>query len=169
MPTDNERKALWFLVLVVVSGSGVRLWRARTPTVPAAEADALRRQIERVDSVRATRQSPKTSKTRVKKAVIVPAVDSQPIDLDRATVTEIERLPGIGPTLAQRIVAHRDTAGSFGEIEALCQVRGVGPALAARLRPLVTFSGARRPLDEACGTAQRTTKKRVPARARQPS
>lgn len=172
MPTDNERKALWFLVFVVVSGSGVRLWRSKTPPVPAAEANALARQLARVDSARTARKSPGPARTRqsaTRRAVEPPAGDSQPVDLDRASAADIERLPGIGPALAQRIVAHRDSAGAFGDLAALCDVRGVGPALTERLRPLVTFSGPRRPVSDACATASKKSKKRPPARARQPS
>ncbi|HEY8471002.1 MAG TPA: helix-hairpin-helix domain-containing protein [Longimicrobiales bacterium] len=58
-----------------------------------------------------------------------------PLDLNRATAAELERLPGIGPALAARIVAHRDSAGQFGEVDELLQVRGIGPALLARLKP----------------------------------
>jgi competence protein ComEA len=82
------------------------------------------------------------------------------VDLDRASIAQIEGLPGIGPALARRIVAHRDSAGSFGALEAVCEVRGVGPRLAERLRPLVTFTGPRRPLIDACGSPGKTPRKR---------
>jgi competence protein ComEA len=67
-----------------------------------------------------------------------------PIDLDTATETEIQGLPRIGPSLAHRIVAHRDSAGPFGGLEALRRVRGVGAATLKLLAPLVTFSGQAR-------------------------
>jgi hypothetical protein len=64
-----------------------------------------------------------------------------PVDLDRATQGEIERLPWIGPALARRIVANRDSFGSFGSLESLGRVKGVGQATRNRLAALVTFSG----------------------------
>jgi len=67
-----------------------------------------------------------------------------PIDVDRADVDALDRLPGIGPALARRIVEDRDANGPFGSVDALQRVRGIGPALAARLAPLVTFSGVPR-------------------------
>jgi competence protein ComEA len=67
-----------------------------------------------------------------------------PIDLDTATEAEIERLPRIGPALAHRIVANRDSAGPFGGLEGLRRVRGVGAATLKLLGPLVTFSGQAR-------------------------
>ena len=63
------------------------------------------------------------------------------VDLDRAAEAEIDRLPRVGPALAQRLVANRDSFGSFGSLEALGRVRGFGPATRKRLAPLVTFSG----------------------------
>src|SRR5829696_6058951 len=63
------------------------------------------------------------------------------VDLDRATEREIEALPRIGPAIARRIVASRDSLGAFGSLEGLGRVRGIGPATRKRLAPLVTFSG----------------------------
>jgi competence ComEA-like helix-hairpin-helix protein len=163
MPSTNERKALWFLAAVVLSGSGVRLWGARAVDAPVAEVAALERQLERIDSVR---RVPRGRRTR-EPPVTVPKTPAI-VDLDRAGVTEIESLPGIGPALAERIVQHRDSAGSFGSVEALCGVRGIGPALAEKLRPLVTFTGARRPLSDECGGASRQSRKPAVARSRKP-
>jgi len=63
------------------------------------------------------------------------------VDLDRASEREIEALPRIGPALARRIVASRDSLGAFGSLEGLGRVRGLGPATRKRLAQLVTFSG----------------------------
>jgi competence protein ComEA len=64
-----------------------------------------------------------------------------PVDLDHASEREIEALPRVGPALAHRIVAHRDSFGPFGSMEALRKVKGMGRATLERLAPLVTFSG----------------------------
>ena len=63
------------------------------------------------------------------------------IDLDRATASEIEQLPRIGPATARRIVASRDSLGPFGSLAGLKRVKGMGPASLARLAPLVSFGG----------------------------
>lgn len=187
MPTPNERKALWFLAIVALSGSAVRVVRARTPPPSAVEEGALERQLGRIDSVRSARDEREASKGRGTKGrargtaravskspaastgapapqppVVVPSSPSPnaPIDLDRASAAEIEALPGIGPALAQRIVRHRDSAGAFGGLDALCDVRGIGPKLAEKLRPLVTFTGPRRPVIDACGTPAGVARKR---------
>jgi competence protein ComEA len=61
-----------------------------------------------------------------------------PVDLNRATVAELDALPGIGPATAAAIVAHREVSGPFASVEDLEQVRGIGPAKLATIRPLVT-------------------------------
>ena len=69
------------------------------------------------------------------------ALPGTPVDLDAATVQEIEKLPRIGPALAQRIVTNRDSLGAFGSLASLKRVKGIGPASLERLAPLVTFGG----------------------------
>ena len=69
------------------------------------------------------------------------ALPGKPVDLDLATAPEIEMLPRIGPALARRIVANRDSLGPFGSLAALKRVKGMGPASLDRLAPLVTFGG----------------------------
>jgi competence protein ComEA len=59
------------------------------------------------------------------------------INLNTATAVELERLPGIGPVLAQRIVAHREAQGPFGTVEEIMRVSGIGEAIHASLRDLV--------------------------------
>ncbi|MGY1752413.1 helix-hairpin-helix domain-containing protein [Blastococcus sp. SYSU D01042] len=60
------------------------------------------------------------------------------VDLNSATAEELDALPGIGPVLAQRIVAHRDESGPFRSVDQLDDVPGIGPAIAAELAELVT-------------------------------
>ena len=59
------------------------------------------------------------------------------VDLNRAATEDLERLPGIGPSLAARIVASRRER-MFTSIEDLERVPGIGPATLQRLRPHVT-------------------------------
>lgn len=59
------------------------------------------------------------------------------VDVNRAGAAELQRLPGIGPALAERIIAHRDSAGPFRTAEDLLAVRGIGPATLERIRERV--------------------------------
>lgn len=60
-----------------------------------------------------------------------------PLDLNTASVAALEALPGIGPRTAAAIVAHRERHGPYASVEALLDVRGIGPATLAEVRPLV--------------------------------
>lgn len=59
------------------------------------------------------------------------------LDLNRATAEDFEGLPGIGPVLAERIVAWRDANGSFREVGQLREVAGIGEKTFQQLAPLV--------------------------------
>lgn len=63
-----------------------------------------------------------------------------PIDVNVASAEELERLPRIGPTLASRIVEHRQTNGPFLHVEDLDAVSGIGPSVLAAIRDHVTVS-----------------------------
>jgi competence ComEA-like helix-hairpin-helix protein len=60
------------------------------------------------------------------------------LNVNHATAVELEGLPGIGPSLARRIVADREAQGPFATIAALDRVPGIGPALMARLGGLIS-------------------------------
>ncbi|QEV01676.1 ComEA family DNA-binding protein [Streptomyces viridifaciens] len=62
-----------------------------------------------------------------------------PVSLNRATLEQLDALPGVGPTLAQRILAYRASHGSFRSIDQLRQVSGIGARTFAELRPLLTL------------------------------
>lgn len=62
------------------------------------------------------------------------------VNINRAGAEELDGLPGIGPSTAAAIVAHRQQRGPFRRVDDLSQVRGIGPAKLEQLRPLVTVS-----------------------------
>lgn len=70
------------------------------------------------------------------------------IDLNTASVSELQLLPDVGPTLAERIVADRDRLGPFETLDDLDRVEGVGPRTIAGLRPFVVI-GLESPTPEA--------------------
>ena len=64
-----------------------------------------------------------------------------PVDINTAAQEALESLPGIGPVLAQRIIAYRETNGPFATVEDLQKVEGVGADTFEKLRELVTAGG----------------------------
>jgi hypothetical protein len=146
VPTPSERNALLFFSAVALLGAGVRLHRAsRSERPPSPEArSALERQIAEVDEARQKPRSGRSARSK-SRSIPRPPDPSIPLDLDTAPAESLERLPRIGPALAKRIIADRDSLGPFGSLQAFQRVRGVGPAMVRALEPYVTFSGTPRP------------------------
>lgn len=66
------------------------------------------------------------------------AADSgEQVALNTATAEQLERLPGVGPSMAGRILAYRQQAGRFEKIEDLMQVTGIGAKKFAKIAPCV--------------------------------
>ena len=61
---------------------------------------------------------------------------TEPVDVNRATAEQLQKLPGIGPTLAKRIIAERQKK-PFGSVDELRRVRGIGPKTLEKLKPFI--------------------------------
>jgi competence protein ComEA len=68
------------------------------------------------------------------------ASPSAPVDLNSATVEQLDALPGVGPVTAQKIVDYRTEHGPFTSVDDLDAIPGIGPARIENLRGLVTPS-----------------------------
>lgn len=66
------------------------------------------------------------------------AAPAGPLNLNTATLAQLDTLPGVGPVLAQRILSHRDQHGGFKSVGDLRQVDGIGDARYEQLKDLVT-------------------------------
>ncbi|MGE5176262.1 MAG: ComEA family DNA-binding protein [Hyphomicrobiales bacterium] len=77
-----------------------------------------------------------------RRAATPPPLRPASLDADRAGAAALERLPGIGPSLAARIVADRASRGPFGTPEGLLRVPGIGPKTLARIRPYLARGAA---------------------------
>lgn len=62
------------------------------------------------------------------------------IDLNTATLAELETLPGVGPSTAQKILSYREDVGRFNQIEDVMNVSGIGEAKFATMRDFITVS-----------------------------
>jgi competence protein ComEA len=132
----TRRQLTLLLVVVLVAGAGIGIdrWRRTHPE----QADRL----EALD--RAPVASPATPPARPARptAPPPPVPVGTRLDLNRASQQDLERLPGIGPGLATRILDSRAQRGIFGSVDDLRRVRGVGDLTLARLRPLVSIGPA---------------------------
>ncbi len=78
-----------------------------------------------------------TSSAAAAAGTAAPAADA-PVDLNAATLEQLDALDGIGPVTAAAILAYRDEHGVFGSVDELDAVTGIGPATLEALRDRVT-------------------------------
>ena len=65
---------------------------------------------------------------------------AKPIDLNTATLEQLEQLPGIGPNTAKEIIRFREKGGPFKRIEDLRAIHGISKSKFEKLRPYVTVT-----------------------------
>jgi competence protein ComEA len=158
----TRQQLVLLLLLLCAAGVGVGVvhWRAVHPQL-VDRLEQLEREIADAGETGASSQGPArveeprrsdqprrgdrpartTAPSRAPKRQTSPADGStSPLDLNRATLADLARLPGVGPVLARRIVETRESAGPFGEIDDLLNVRGLGRTKLERLRPFVGIS-----------------------------
>jgi competence protein ComEA len=67
-----------------------------------------------------------------------PAAAAEMININTASVEELDKLPGIGPSIAKAIIDYRTTKGPFKQIEDINEVKGIGDALYAKIKDQIT-------------------------------
>src|SRR2546426_5472967 len=129
----DDRRAALLLALLALAGAAVRYVLSPSPSDPPGD---VRLQSSAVVPPGGLRETARRAAQLAR-----PLLPGEQIDLDRADVSEITRLPRVGPALAQRIVAWRTEHGPFGSLSRLDSVSGVGPKLLDAIQPFVSFSG----------------------------
>lgn len=120
--------------------SSSRKASSRKKTKKSTSGRSAARRAVAADSRLSSRMAVGTLGGDTKPTVYYTSTEPGKIDVDVANAESLEGLPKIGPVMAKRIVANRDSLGPFGSLEELQRVKGVGPALARALAPYVTFS-----------------------------
>jgi competence protein ComEA len=87
--------------------------------------------------VRASRST--SSSPPAAAAAANPAAPSQPLNLNTATLEQLDTLDGVGPATAQKILDYREAHGGFGSVDELDMVAGIGEKRLAALRDQVTL------------------------------
>lgn len=133
--TPQERLALGVAALLLAGGAAVRALR----TEPADPALTNPPAVEASASGLAARVADSVQRAERRRAPLAPG---ERIDPNTAGVDELDRLPKVGPALAQRIVEWRQSHGAFRTMADLDAVPGVGPALLRDAGPHLALAPA---------------------------
>lgn len=144
----TEPRALAAVCLGVLLAAATGLSAPRSSGVPRVFASAPPAWSEQADETLAEARGPSQGEPaappegRDASPRRVAVEDVQPVDINRADASALQRLPGVGPALAERIVRHRDAHGPFRTRDDLLAVPGIGGKRFARLYPLVRTADA---------------------------
>ncbi len=116
-----ERRAIYFLLIILLIGSSVRAYRSYR----------FSRQLD------LWIEQPKTDSALDISADLFYPSSENPLNINTATSSELELLPGIGPLKAQSIIKYRDMYGLFSNVDELDEVYGIGPKTVEKLRRLI--------------------------------
>jgi competence protein ComEA len=156
----SRQQLTLLLLLVCAAGVGLAVahWRAGHPEI-VERLEGVEREIAGTEDPGGSSQGPGSDGGRVtappsgrpsgpERAARVPRAPKRraepieeaavPLDLNRASLADLARVPGVGPVLARRIVETREAIERFGAVDDLVKVRGVGRAKLERLRPFVS-------------------------------
>lgn len=126
----QPRTAALLLLATAIGGRTLLSWRRAPHDAPGAVAFHL---------------GDRTGLAQQRGAALVRSAEvgeGERIDVDRASAGELARLPGVGPSLARRIVAERNAHGAFGGPACLdARVAGIGPGFLKRAGAHLVFSG----------------------------
>jgi competence protein ComEA len=106
--TREEKRVLLFLIISLILGSSIVFYtKIKGPPIPSH----LLEEKERRETIR--------------------------VDINKASLVELIRLPGIGPVLAKRIIEFRERRGPFKKYEDLLKVKGIGRKTLERIKPYI--------------------------------
>lgn len=118
--TAGERRILTILGVLALTGLGVLAWQQHRAPLRIEQAPVPEVAARWDQALAQARQ----------------------VDVNQADVAELERLPGVGPALAGRIVAYRAQHGPFAAIDDVARVSGIGPKTLAALADHLTLDSS---------------------------
>ena len=124
--TPTERRVLIFLAGTLIAGAAIRYYQEAFPS-------------EWIYDYRAIDSSFAAYRQRVAADTLSTAVvRGEPLNINTASAADLLSLPGIGRTLAERIVRHREQAGRFTEVDDLKSVKGISRKKFEKLKPHIS-------------------------------
>ena len=121
------------LAAALVMGLGIRWYQIRQP-LPQVDPSLTKRFQAVADSLNAL-----SGQSRLTRTDRQPLNEKQRININEAEKEELMRLPGIGATIAERILKSRQDRGPFRTERDLLRVPGIGPKKLSKIRPFITL------------------------------
>ncbi|MCX6640372.1 MAG: helix-hairpin-helix domain-containing protein [bacterium] len=141
--TPGEKRAILFICAAFLVGWGYLQFQRTNllASLPLTTQDSLA-----IDAIRnASLEDARTMPLAETKADTKSHAEQILININTADQSELESLPGIGPTLAKRIMEFRTERGKFRKVEDLLGVSGIGPKKFEQIKPRVCCSSAESP------------------------
>ena len=158
--TPQEIKALLFLLIALLIGSGITLYKKYHRSF-APELILRKPPPSSFENQSQFNEDLKDTSPKILKSVIASPISNsqnenrsqypefgtssihqnpqkEKIDLNSASASDLEFLPQIGPVLSQRIINYRRTKGEFQKIEDLMKVSGIGPKTFEKIKDFIT-------------------------------
>ena len=137
--TPQEKRAILFLVLALLVGTGILNYKKHNPEF-APELLSGNYKAAKFKSPALEARIPEPSNSPGVQAGGLGQKELQKkINLNTATLEELESLPQIGPVLAKRIADYRYEKGGFSSSEELIRVKGIGKKTYSRIKDYVTL------------------------------
>ncbi len=130
--TRQEQLIALILIGGIIVGSVV-LWIRRDPAPPTPESLEYEINLSEVD-----REDGATKGGGDDEAT---ENDGRLIDVNTADITELQKVPGIGPKTAETIIKYREAFGPFGDIDELVEVPGIGEKKLEKFKEYMTVNG----------------------------
>jgi competence ComEA-like helix-hairpin-helix protein len=133
-PSPSELKGLFILIFIALLGIGYDYYQKITSPVAnikeAGESEVLR------DTLRESKIFVVERRKFYKRK---PLREGEKININKASISELTRIPGVGPRIAERIYEYRKQVGKFKSVEELLNVKGIGPKKLEKMRPYITL------------------------------
>ncbi len=116
-------KAVTFLVILILAGTGFWGMRRFAPALFLGEPNLI--------------AVPDTQRPQGSTAKSLVVNKPELLNINTASAKELQTLPNIGERTAERIIDHRTQHGAFATVDALQEIKGIGPKTIEKLRPFV--------------------------------
>jgi len=137
----------WVLVLLLVAGSSFLLGTSvnqksggqATDNAPVSQGQSVIGDISTTLQNPTAITPPVSQSTPSNDTVVTPPAVSGTVNINTATVSELDTLPGIGPAYAKAIIDYRTQNGPYIRIDDIVKVKGIGPKTFEKLKSKITI------------------------------